>query len=43
MGVRQAMALIANVQQATGEEKRGPVETELTGQAAMALYKEGWN
>ena len=31
------------VQQATGKEKRGPVETELTGQAATALCKKGWN
>jgi len=37
MGVRQAMALIGNARQATSEEKSGPVETGLTGLAAMAL------
>ena len=37
MGVHQAMALIGNARQATGDGKCGPVETGLTGLAATAL------
>ena len=37
VGIRQAMTLIGNARQATSEEKSGPVETGLTGPAAMAL------
>ena len=40
MGVHQAMVLIGNTRQGTSEGKSGPVETGLTGQAAMALFKQ---
>ena len=38
VGIRQAMTLIGNARQATGEGKSGPVETGLNGPAATALY-----
>ena len=38
VGVHQAMALIGDDKQATGEEKSDLVETGLTGLAAMALF-----
>ena len=37
VGVHQAMALIGNARQATGDGKSGPVETGLIGPAATAL------
>ena len=37
MGVHQAMALIGNAKQATGEGKSGPVETGLNRLVATAM------
>ena len=38
-GHHGAMALIGDTKQATGEGKSGPVETKLTGPAAMTLVQ----
>ena len=37
-GFAWAMGLIGDAKQAIGERKSGPVETRLTGLAAMALH-----